>query len=118
MEQNVNMLSVSRNPDPVLVELATWEQYGIMVLLLCLLIYVGLIFFFLKRLKQHHPTLWQSAGRPTLLSNNRGLFGLLFGKLSKDLPREAANMAKMLRYLTYIIVLLIIMLAIVFNFIN
>lgn len=118
MEQNIKILSASRKPDPLLVELATWEQYGIVVLLVSLLIYIGLTLAFLKRLKQNYPTLWQSAGRPTLLNNNRGLFSLLFGKLSKDLPRELANTAKMLRYLTYVIVLLIVLLAIIFYFIN
>lgn len=116
MEQNIKIISATRNPDPAVVELATWGQWGIVLLLLCLVIYIVLIADFIKQLKHDNPTLWQSAGYPTLLKNNRGLFRLIFAKLSKKLPPNLQKKAKYLRYLTYIIVFLILLLMLIFYF--
>lgn len=115
---DVKTLSATRNPDPATVQLATWGQYGIVLLLLCLIVYLGLTIYFLRKLRRHHLALWQSAGCPTLLKNNRALFALLFGKINDKLPNNLRDTAKILRYLTYAILLLMVVLVVIFYLIS
>lgn len=113
----INILTANRKPDPALMQLLTWGEFGTILLCCCLFLYLGLIVYFIRQLKQQNPTLWESAGYPTLLKNNRGLLALLFGRLAKELPHNLQRTAKILRYLSYLIVLVLVLLSMVFYFI-
>ncbi len=115
--EDIQIISATRTPNTALLQMADLMQYGVLLLLLCLLVYVGLISSFLKQLKASEPALWQSLGSPTLLNNNRALFALLFGQANRALPETLADKAKILRYLTYLIILMIVVLTVVLSFI-
>ncbi len=110
---NVQMISAVRVPNADIIQLATYATYGFIVLLLCVVVFMVLISLFIKQLKTDNPTTWLSVGSPTLLKNNLALLSLLFGKNNKEIPNTLSKKARIIRYLAYFILLLIIVLMIV-----
>ncbi len=112
---NVQMISAVRVPNADIIQLATCASYGFIVLLLCVVVFMVLISLFIKQLKTDNYTTWLSVGSPTLLKNNLALLSLLFGKNNKEIPNTLSKKAKIIRYLAYFILLLIIVLMIVIH---
>ncbi|MBS9781590.1 MAG: hypothetical protein KGV56_03770 [Gammaproteobacteria bacterium] len=110
---NVQIISAVSVPNTELIQLSTYASYGFIVLLLCAIVFIVLIGLFIKQLKTDNPTIWLSIGSPTLLKNNFALLSLLFGKNNKEIPHTLSKKAKIIRYLAYFILLLIIVLMIV-----
>lgn len=71
--------------------------------------YLWLIYSFLKRFQREHNSLWQEIGSPTLLRKNGSLLRFLFSKRLSTLNPALQQSGKLLRYLTYIGVLLAIL---------
>ncbi len=111
--ENIQMIRAVRVPGAEIIQLANYAQYGFIVLLFCLLLFMVLVSLFIKQLKTDAQDVWLSVGSPTLLKNNSALLSLLFGKNSKKIPKHLSKKAMLIRCLSYFILLLIIVLIIV-----
>lgn len=101
MLQDLQILSAVRHPDPHVVFLATCLQVGLLMLLLGLVVYVVLLFRFVRQLTLQEPAVWQAAGRPTLLKHSNKLIALYSARQRLELPQSMQRLAAFLSYVTW-----------------
>lgn len=82
-------------------------------MILWAVVYFVMVWYFLHRLKIEQNALWVESGKPSLLKNNLGLFRLVFGKPASSLNQNLKRYARIIRYLSYLGIILAIIFAVI-----